>query len=255
MVGGQESARSLLHLAELFRLADKARVLHDPGARGGAHDANCWRCTAWPERQVAAPTSRRRTTENNEHREEPTCYVSWHSPRRRRSPCAARPRRRTIPGSRTSRSPSIVPWAAGGSTDQVTPRRRRRDREGARPEGRGRQPAAAPRARSARAMRCRRAQDGYTWTAGAAKDLGTYVVSGLLDTKIADWRLYLSVINVVGARRQPNTPYKTAQDLVERHEGEARPGVGRDRRHQLVGPCRDRGVHARARPHLQARVL
>ena len=30
MVGGQESARSLLHLAELFRLADKARVLHDP---------------------------------------------------------------------------------------------------------------------------------------------------------------------------------------------------------------------------------
>ena len=30
MVGGQERARSLLHLAELFRLADKARVLHDP---------------------------------------------------------------------------------------------------------------------------------------------------------------------------------------------------------------------------------
>jgi hypothetical protein len=30
MVGGQESARSTLHLAELFRLADKARVLRDP---------------------------------------------------------------------------------------------------------------------------------------------------------------------------------------------------------------------------------
>ena len=30
MVGGQESGRSILHLAELFRLADKARVLHDP---------------------------------------------------------------------------------------------------------------------------------------------------------------------------------------------------------------------------------
>ena len=29
MIGGQESARSLLHLAELFRLADSARVLHD----------------------------------------------------------------------------------------------------------------------------------------------------------------------------------------------------------------------------------
>ena len=30
MVGGQQSARSLLHLAELFRLADAARVLRDP---------------------------------------------------------------------------------------------------------------------------------------------------------------------------------------------------------------------------------
>ncbi|MGV8935581.1 MAG: dihydrodipicolinate synthase family protein [Allorhizobium sp.] len=30
MIGGQESARSLPHLAELFRLADKARVLADP---------------------------------------------------------------------------------------------------------------------------------------------------------------------------------------------------------------------------------
>jgi hypothetical protein len=30
LFGGQESARSLLHLSELFRLADKARVLHDP---------------------------------------------------------------------------------------------------------------------------------------------------------------------------------------------------------------------------------
>jgi hypothetical protein len=30
MVGGQQSARSLLHLAELFRLADAAGLLHDP---------------------------------------------------------------------------------------------------------------------------------------------------------------------------------------------------------------------------------
>ncbi|TJW12960.1 MAG: dihydrodipicolinate synthase family protein [Mesorhizobium sp.] len=38
MIGGQESARSLVHLAELFRLADKANVLADPddaGARMG----------------------------------------------------------------------------------------------------------------------------------------------------------------------------------------------------------------------------
>jgi hypothetical protein len=30
MIGGQQSARSVLHLADLFRLADKARVLRDP---------------------------------------------------------------------------------------------------------------------------------------------------------------------------------------------------------------------------------
>jgi hypothetical protein len=30
MIGGQQSARSLVHLAELFRLADEARVLLDP---------------------------------------------------------------------------------------------------------------------------------------------------------------------------------------------------------------------------------
>lgn len=30
MIGGQESARSIQHFSELFRLADKARVLHDP---------------------------------------------------------------------------------------------------------------------------------------------------------------------------------------------------------------------------------
>ncbi|WP_208246694.1 dihydrodipicolinate synthase family protein (plasmid) [Rhizobium sp. T1470] len=30
MLGGQQSARSVVHLAELFRLADKARVLRDP---------------------------------------------------------------------------------------------------------------------------------------------------------------------------------------------------------------------------------
>jgi hypothetical protein len=30
MVGGQESARSILHLAEVFRLADKARLFSDP---------------------------------------------------------------------------------------------------------------------------------------------------------------------------------------------------------------------------------
>jgi hypothetical protein len=32
MVGGQQSARSVVHLAELFRLADRAGLLRDPEA-------------------------------------------------------------------------------------------------------------------------------------------------------------------------------------------------------------------------------
>ena len=31
MVGGQESARSVLHLTDIFRLADRARLFSDPG--------------------------------------------------------------------------------------------------------------------------------------------------------------------------------------------------------------------------------
>ena len=31
MVGGQQSTRSVSHLAEIFRLADKAGLLTDPG--------------------------------------------------------------------------------------------------------------------------------------------------------------------------------------------------------------------------------
>jgi hypothetical protein len=30
MLGGQESARSVVHLAEIFRLADRAGLLRDP---------------------------------------------------------------------------------------------------------------------------------------------------------------------------------------------------------------------------------
>ena len=45
MVGGQESARSLIHLAELFRLADAAGLLRDPDRRPRAC-ARSWRCMA-----------------------------------------------------------------------------------------------------------------------------------------------------------------------------------------------------------------
>lgn len=107
----------------------------------------------------------------------------------------------------------IVPWAAGGSTDQVT---RIAAAEMEKALGQKivvvNQPGASGSIGTRNAMMA--AKDGYTWTAGAAKDIGTYVVSGLLDTKIDDWRLYLSVINVSILGANPNTPYQNAQDLV-----------------------------------------
>jgi len=107
----------------------------------------------------------------------------------------------------------IVPWAAGGSTDQVT---RLAAVEIEKALGQKvvivNQPGASGSIGTKNALAA--AKDGYTWTAGAAKDLGTYIVSGLLDTKISDWRLYLSVINVSVLGVNPNTPYKTPADLI-----------------------------------------
>ena len=39
MVGGQQSARSALHLAEIFRLADQAGLLLDPDLAAALSDA------------------------------------------------------------------------------------------------------------------------------------------------------------------------------------------------------------------------
>ena len=107
----------------------------------------------------------------------------------------------------------IVPWAAGGSTDQVT---RVTAIEIEKALGQKvvivNQPGASGSIGTRNALQA--PKDGYTWTAGAAKDLGTYIVSGLLDTKIADWRLYINVANVAVLGVNPNAPYKTASDLV-----------------------------------------
>jgi tripartite-type tricarboxylate transporter receptor subunit TctC len=107
----------------------------------------------------------------------------------------------------------IVPWAAGGSTDQVV-----RITAGEIEKALGQklvvvnQPGASGSIGTKNALGA--ASDGYTWTSGAAKDIGTYVVSGLLDTRVADWRLYLTVINVSVLGVNPNSPYKSAAELV-----------------------------------------
>ena len=148
----------------------------------------------------------------------------------------------------------IVPWAAGGSTDQVS-------RVAAAEIERvlGQKVVVVNQGGASGSIGTRNvlqaAPDGYTWAAGAAKDLGTYAVSGMLDTKIADWRLYLSVDQRVGALGRQQHGLQDAAGRGRRHEGEARTGLGRQRRRQLVGPHRDRGVHQGARRHLQARLV
>jgi tripartite-type tricarboxylate transporter receptor subunit TctC len=107
----------------------------------------------------------------------------------------------------------IVPWAAGGSTDQVS-----RVTAGEIEKALGQKVVVVNQGGASGSIGTRNAMqaapDGYTWTAGAAKDLGTYVVSGLLDTKINDWRLYLNVVNVSVLGVNNDTPYKSAQDVV-----------------------------------------
>jgi tripartite-type tricarboxylate transporter receptor subunit TctC len=115
----------------------------------------------------------------------------------------------------------IVPWAAGGSTDQVT---RVTAAEIEKALGQKvvivNQPGASGSIGTKSALEA--PKDGYTWTAGAAKDLGTYAVLGMLDTKIQDWALFLSVANVSTLSVNPSTPYKTVDDLLNAMK--AKPG-------------------------------
>ncbi|MFS8087329.1 MAG: Bug family tripartite tricarboxylate transporter substrate binding protein, partial [Acidobacteriota bacterium] len=58
------------------------------------------------------------------------------------------------------------------------------------------------------------AKDGYTWTAGAAVDLGSYKVLGMLDTNLTDWALYYAIANVTVTAENPGAPYKDFGDLL-----------------------------------------
>ncbi len=116
----------------------------------------------------------------------------------------------------------IVPWAAGGSTDQVS---RVNAAELEKYLGQKiiilNQPGASGSVGTKNAMDA--PKDGYTWTAGAAKDLGTYKVLGMLDTSIGDWNLYLNVANVAVVGVNADSPYKTMKDLLEAMK--AKPGT------------------------------
>ena len=148
----------------------------------------------------------------------------------------------------------IVPWAAGGSTDQVT---RVTAAEIEKALGQKvvivNQPGASGSIGTKNALEA--PKDGYTWTAGAAKDLGTYKVLGMLDTKIDDWVLFLNVANVSTLSVNPDTPYKTANELHRRDAREAGPDQRRDGRRQFERPQRDGSDRKRRERQVQARHL
>lgn len=116
----------------------------------------------------------------------------------------------------------IVPWGAGGSTDQVV-RLLAKEIEGALKQSVVivNQPGASGSIGTKAVLEA--PKDGYTWASGAAKDAGTYAVTGLLNTKLDDWHLFLGVINssVIGVN--PNTPYKSVDDLIKAMK--AKPGA------------------------------
>src|SRR5947209_9915408 len=108
----------------------------------------------------------------------------------------------------------IVPWAAGGSTDQIT---RVTAAELEKALGQTivivNQPGASGSIGTKSALDA--AKDGYTWTAGAAQDLGTYQTLGSLNSNIKDWHLFLTVANIQVIGVNPNTPYQNAKQLLD----------------------------------------
>ena len=108
----------------------------------------------------------------------------------------------------------IVPWGAGGSTDQVT---RVCAGELEKPLGQTivvvNQPGASGSIGTKNTLDAPR--DGYTWTSGAAKDLGTYQVLGMIDTNIRDWHLFLNISLPQVVAVQADSPYKDFGDLLK----------------------------------------
>ncbi len=115
----------------------------------------------------------------------------------------------------------IVPWAAGGSTDQVT-RLTAAELEKALDQKIVivNQPGASGSIGTKGVWDA--PKDGYTWAAGAAQDLGVYQALGMLDVPAKDWHLFLSVANVPVVGAHPGSPYQTMAQLIDAMK--AKPG-------------------------------
>ncbi|WP_274423341.1 tripartite tricarboxylate transporter substrate binding protein [Chelativorans sp. YIM 93263] len=109
----------------------------------------------------------------------------------------------------------IVPWGAGGSTDQVT-----RVTVPIISEALGQsvvvvnQPGASGAVGTQEVLNA--PKDGYTWTANAIANNATYHVSGLVeDTNIDDWHIYLSVANVPVVSVPADSEFEDFGQLLE----------------------------------------
>jgi tripartite-type tricarboxylate transporter receptor subunit TctC len=107
----------------------------------------------------------------------------------------------------------VVPWGAGGSTDQIV-----RLVAGELEAELGQkivvvnQPGASGSVGTNTVLQA--AHDGYTWASGAAADVGTYKIQGMLDTLVTNWTLYLAVANVQVVAVNNYTPYQTMDQLI-----------------------------------------
>ena len=57
--------------------------------------------------------------------------------------------------------------------------------------------------------------DGYTWASGAVKDLGTYIITGTLKTKVQDWHVYLNSANATLVSVNPGAPIKDFAEFLD----------------------------------------
>lgn len=119
----------------------------------------------------------------------------------------------------------IVPWGAGGSTDQVT-----RVTAPILAEALGvevvvvNQPGASGAIGTQEVLNA--AKDGYTWTANAIANNATYSVTGLVpDTDIDDWHIYLSVANVPVVSVPADSQFADFGELLEAFQSEAGRGI------------------------------
>ena len=108
----------------------------------------------------------------------------------------------------------IVPWGAGGSTDQLI-------RILAVELGEAleqnvvvvNQPGGAGAVGTKAVLVADR--DGYTWASGATKDLGTYAVTGAVDTHLNDWHLYLAIANYTILSAGPSSRFDSVDDVLQ----------------------------------------